>query len=102
MQSEKETNVNKPLYSSLCTILQVALIEVLRSFDVKPAAVVGHSSGEIAAAQVHPCDKCQQPAGSLADNDTLDSAPVPSLASLPGRLPTTVGSCPPCWLRPAH
>ncbi|KAK3687943.1 putative polyketide synthase [Podospora appendiculata] len=50
MQSETKTNVNKPLYSSLCTILQVALVDVLYSFDVQPAAVVGHSSGEIAAA----------------------------------------------------
>lgn len=50
MRSETETNVNDPLYSSLCTILQIALIEMLRSFDVQPVAVVGHSSGEIAAA----------------------------------------------------
>ncbi|KAH8879535.1 hypothetical protein GQ53DRAFT_853631 [Thozetella sp. PMI_491] len=51
MKSAEETNVNKPLYSqTLCTILQVALVELMRSFDVHPSAVVGHSSGEIAAA----------------------------------------------------
>ncbi|KAI0096719.1 fatty acid synthase S-acetyltransferase [Nemania sp. FL0031] len=34
----------------LCTAIQVALVDTLRSVDVLPAAVVGHSSGEIAAA----------------------------------------------------
>lgn len=34
----------------ICTILQVALFELLSSFGIKPEAVVGHSSGEIAAA----------------------------------------------------
>lgn len=34
----------------LCTILQIALVEVLRSLGISPSAVVGHSSGEIAAA----------------------------------------------------
>ncbi|KAL2017252.1 hypothetical protein VTK56DRAFT_2364 [Thermocarpiscus australiensis] len=34
----------------LCTALQLALVDTLASVGIKPAAVVGHSSGEIAAA----------------------------------------------------
>ncbi|KAI9774066.1 MAG: Type I Iterative PKS [Geoglossum simile] len=38
------------LSQPLCTALQVGLVNVLRSLSVSPASVVGHSSGEIAAA----------------------------------------------------
>lgn len=44
-------NINKPEYSQpLSTALQIALVELLKSFKIVPKAVVGHSSGEIAAA----------------------------------------------------
>lgn len=50
--SSKDTiQIAEPRYAQpLCTVLQVALVEVLRLFGVSPSAVVGHSSGEIAAA----------------------------------------------------
>ncbi|KAL7943591.1 putative polyketide synthase [Trichoderma barbatum] len=35
---------------TLCTVLQVALVDLLRKWAIIPDAVVGHSSGEIAAA----------------------------------------------------
>ena len=34
----------------LCTAIQIGLVNILRGWDVSPSAVVGHSSGEIAAA----------------------------------------------------
>lgn len=45
------SNINDPAYSQpLCTAIQIAIVDLLRSFGIQPAAVVGHSSGEIAAA----------------------------------------------------
>ena len=34
----------------ICTVLQVALVDLLASWKVLPQVVLGHSSGEIAAA----------------------------------------------------
>ncbi|KAI0113580.1 putative polyketide synthase [Nemania sp. FL0031] len=50
LKSEHETRVHDPeLSQTLCTVIQIALVNLLRSFGVHPSAVVGHSSGEIAA-----------------------------------------------------
>ncbi|KAF2964726.1 hypothetical protein GQX73_g8837 [Xylaria multiplex] len=46
-----QEDINLPHYSQpLTTALQVALVQLLKSFGIVPVAVVGHSSGEIAAA----------------------------------------------------
>lgn len=45
------SRINRTEFSQpLCTAFQVALVDMLASIGIKPAAVVGHSSGEIAAA----------------------------------------------------
>ena len=41
---------NPAVAQPLCTALQVALVDLLASCEIFPVAVVGHSSGEIAAA----------------------------------------------------
>lgn len=38
------------LAQPICTIIQVAMIDLLRCWNIRPTAVAGHSSGEIAAA----------------------------------------------------
>jgi acyl transferase domain-containing protein/NADPH:quinone reductase-like Zn-dependent oxidoreductase/NADP-dependent 3-hydroxy acid dehydrogenase YdfG/acyl carrier protein len=52
LQKDFETSqVNKAVYSQpLCTALQIALVDLLDSWNIRPNSVTGHSSGEIAAA----------------------------------------------------
>ena len=46
-----ESRINSPAVSqTMCTVLQVALVDLLATWNILPARVVGHSSGEIAAA----------------------------------------------------
>jgi acyl transferase domain-containing protein len=48
---QEESRLNEAEFSQPCLIaIQVALVELLRSWGVVPSAVVGHSSGETAAA----------------------------------------------------
>ena len=45
------SKINRPDYSQpLCTAVQVAIVDLLRSFGAHTSGVIGHSSGEIAAA----------------------------------------------------
>jgi acyl transferase domain-containing protein len=51
MKSKDESRINEPeLSQPVCTVIQIALVDLLRSYGIEPTAVVGHSSGEIAAA----------------------------------------------------
>ncbi|KAF2875795.1 polyketide synthase [Massariosphaeria phaeospora] len=60
------SQISKAEFSQpLCTAIQVALVNLLRCWGVNPAAVVGHSSGEIAAAYA---------TGGLSQKDAILSA----------------------------
>ncbi|MCJ1395075.1 hypothetical protein MMC18_007956 [Xylographa bjoerkii] len=51
LKDEDVSIVNSPKLSQpLCTVLQIALVDLLSSVGIHPSSVVGHSSGEIAAA----------------------------------------------------
>lgn len=50
-RGKSSSRLRMPQYSQgLCTVLQVGLVQLLESWNIRPVAVVGHSSGEIAAA----------------------------------------------------
>jgi acyl transferase domain-containing protein len=50
-RDELSSRVNEAVLSQpLCTIIQIALVDLLSSWSIIPTAVIGHSSGEIAAA----------------------------------------------------
>ncbi|RKL31435.1 Asperfuranone polyketide synthase afoG [Fusarium proliferatum] len=51
LQNQDKSRIDDPALSQpICTALQVALVDLLATWGIKPAAVVGHSSGEIGAA----------------------------------------------------
>ncbi|KAI9038420.1 polyketide synthase [Aspergillus affinis] len=52
LRTEKESRIAQEtrLSQPICTALQISLVDLLASWNVRPSATVGHSSGEIAAA----------------------------------------------------
>lgn len=51
LKPPRTSRVNEAEFSqTLCTAIQIALVDSFAAVDIEPAAVVGHSSGEIAAA----------------------------------------------------
>lgn len=51
METAETSQINEVTHSQpVCTALQIALVLLLASWDITPSAVLGHSSGEIAAA----------------------------------------------------
>ena len=48
---EESSRIDQAEFSQpLCTAVQLALVDLLHSLNLEPSVVLGHSSGEIAAA----------------------------------------------------
>lgn len=50
-KADNESRINEAEISQpATTAIQIALVDLLESFSIRPSRVVGHSSGEVAAA----------------------------------------------------
>ena len=66
LRDETETRIDLSSYSQpICTALQIAIVDLLESWNITPSAIVGHSSGEIAGAYC---------LGALSKEDALAAA----------------------------
>lgn len=86
LRSEAETRISQTNISQpATTAVQVALVDLFKSFGIDPQHVVGHSSGEIAAAYA---------AGALSQQEAWEVAYYRGLAasSIPVRAPKLKGS----------
>lgn len=67
------SQINEALYSQpMCSAVQIAIVDLLSSWGIRPASVTGHSSGEIAAAYT---------AGTLTMEDAMAVAYYRGVAS---------------------
>ena len=72
-RGQKDSRLGVPDISQpICTVLQIALVDELRSWGIVPSKVVGHSSGEIAAAYT---------IGALSHHDALVTAYLRGVAA---------------------
>jgi acyl transferase domain-containing protein/NADPH:quinone reductase-like Zn-dependent oxidoreductase/NADP-dependent 3-hydroxy acid dehydrogenase YdfG len=79
MADAHRSRIDQPVFAQfLCTVVQIGIVELMRGWVGTPAAVVGHSSGEIAAAYA---------AGALSAEDAF------KIAYHRGRLSQQLSTC---------